>query len=260
LKRRTIRWRRLLIGVVLAVGLVAGGLAIAIATGLLLHDTATPVSIADVVARFRESGGTRGGRNGVYIYRTRGSESVDAFGGTRHRYPATTTVTLVGVPCGVQLRWEPLKERSATWTLCSTPAGVELRGFAVSHRFFGQGDTTAYACAGTVLLPVHESAGSTRPFHCKSNRGRESGTARVVGFQAVRVKAARLDAVHVTTVAHVSGGDHGTETTDWWFDVRNGLVLGIDLESRTGRGLPLVGTVSYREEANLRLVSTKPLR
>src|SRR4029077_461730 len=130
-------------------------------------------------------------------------------------------------------------------------------GFEVSHRFFGQGDTTAYGCSASVLLPAHESTVSTRPFHCRSDRGRAAGTARVVGFQTVAVKGTPLNAVHVRTVAHVSGGDQGTETTDWWFDVRNGLVRGIDLESRTGRGLPLVGTVHYREDASLRLLSTK---
>ncbi len=259
MRRRRSRWRRLLVGVVLVVALAAGGLAAAVAGGLLLHDTATPVSIADVVARFHQRGGPAGSRDGVYLYLTRGGESVDALGGAHHRYPGTTSITSVGAPCGVRLDWEPLRERSATWTLCTTPHGVELRRFAVSHRFFGLGDTTAYSCAGSVLLPAHESAGATSPFHCRSSRGREAGTAHVVGFQPVSVKGTALSAVHVRTVAHVTGGDHGTEITDWWFDVRNGLPLRIDLESRTSRGI-FVGTVHYREDASLRLLSTKPLR
>jgi hypothetical protein len=159
----------------------------------------------------------------------------------------------------VRLRWQPLEERSATWTLCRTRRGVELLGFQVGHRFFGQGDTTAYACGGTVLLPVHEAAGAKSPFHCRSSRGREAGSALVVGFERVPVEGTRLSAVHVRTVAHVSGGDHGTEITDWWFDVRGGLPLRIDLESRTSRGF-LIGTVHYREDASLRLLSTTPLR
>jgi hypothetical protein len=260
LERRNVRWRRILVGLVLAVGLVAGGLAIAVATGLLLHDTSTPVSIAEVVARFHRRGVAAGARDGVYVYVTRGSESVDALGGATHRYPPRTSITSVGVECGVRLRWQPLEERSAAWTLCKTTRGVELLGFQVSHRFFGQGDTTAYACAGSVLLPSGESGGATSPFHCRSSSGRETGDARVVGFQTITVAAKPLSAVHVRTTAHVSGGDQGTEITDWWFDVRNGLALRIDLESRTGRDLPIVGTVHYREDASLRLASTRPLR
>jgi len=260
MKRPGRRWRRILLGVVVVVALVVGGLAIAVATGLLLHDTSTPVSIAEVVARFHRRGTAAGAGDGVYVYLTRGSESVDALGGARHRYPERTSITSVGVRCGVRLRWEPLKERSATWTLCRTARGVELLGFQVSHKFFGQGDTTAYTCAGSVLLPADEPAGATSPFHCRSDRGREAGDVRVVGFDFIPVQAADLRAVHVRTTANVTGGDHGTEVTDWWFDVRNGLPLRIDLESRTGRELPIVGTVHYREDASLRLLSTRPLR
>jgi hypothetical protein len=260
LKRRNVRRRRILVGLVLAVALVAGGLALAVSTGLLLHDTSTPVSIAQVVAQFHRRGTAAGARDGVYVYVTQGSESVDALGGTKHRYPPRTSITSVGVRCGVRLRWEPLEERSATWTFCTTPRGVELLGFQVSHRFFAQGDTTTYECAGSVLLPAREPAGATSPFHCRSSHGRETGDARVVGFQTVSVAAKPLSAVHVRTTANVSGGDHGTEITDWWFDVRNGLALRIDLESRTGRDLPIVGTVHYREDASLHLLSTRPLR
>jgi hypothetical protein len=106
---------------------------------------------------------------------------------------------------------------------------------------------------------VDESVGAKTTFHCRSDRGREAGDSRVVGFEQVPVGTRQLDAVHVQTVAHVSGGDHGTETTDWWFDVRNGLPLQIGLVSRTSRGFAL-GDIHYREDATLRLASTKPLR
>jgi hypothetical protein len=253
-------WRRILVGLAIVLVLVAGGLVAAFETGLLLDDTATPVSIADVVARFRQQAHSAKGFDGVYVYATRGDESVDALGGAHHRYPPRTSITAVGVKCGLKLRWDALKERTATWTLCTTPRGLELQGFGVSHEFFGQSDSTSYVCAGSVLLPVGESAGATTTFHCRFDRGREGGSSRVVGFETVPVGGAQLDAVHVQTVAHVSGGDHGTETTDWWFGVRNGLPLRIGLVSRTGREEPIVGTVHYREDATLRLVSTKPLR
>ena len=257
--KRPRRWRRILLGVVIALVLVAGGLVAAFETGLLLEDTATPVSIAEVVTRFREQAHSAKGFDGVYVYVTHGEESIDALGGAHHRYPNRTSITAVGVKCGLKLHWDALKERTATWTLCTTPQGLELHAFGVSHQFFGQGDSTSYACAGSVLLPVDESVGAKSPFHCRSDRGREAGDAKVVAFEPVPVGNVRLNAVHVQTVAHVSGGDHGTETTDWWFDVRNGLPLQIGLASRTSRAFAL-GDIHYREDATLRLVSTKPLR
>jgi hypothetical protein len=253
------RRRRILLGAAIVLILAAVGLVAAFETGLLLEDTATPVSIADVVARFRQQAHSREGFDGVYVYVTRGDESIDALGGAHHRYPQRTSITAVGVKCGLRLHWDALKERTATWTLCTTPRGLELRGFAVSHRFFGQGDSTSYACAGSVLLPVNESVGAESPFRCRSDRGREIGTAKVVAFEAVPVGSAQREAVHVQTVAKVSGGDHGTETTDWWFDVRSGLPLQIGLVSGTSRGFAL-GDIHYREDATLRLVSTTPLR
>jgi hypothetical protein len=251
--------RRILIAVAVALVLVAGGLVAAFETGLLLEDTATPVSIAEVVARFRQQAHRPRGFDGVYVYVTQGEESIDALGGAHHRYPKRTSITAVGVKCGLRLHWDALQERTATWTLCTTPRGLELDAFKVSHEFFGQGDSTSYACAGSVLLPLDESVGAESPFRCRSDRGREAGDGKVVAFEPVPVGGAQLNAVHVQTVARVSGGDHGTETTDWWFDVRNGLPLQIGLASRTSRGFAL-GDIHYREDATLRLLSTKPLR
>ena len=57
----------------------------------------------------------------------------------------------------------------------------------------------------------------------------------------------------------MTGGDSGTETTDWWLDERSGLPLRIRLLNRTGRKV-LIGRVNYSEDVDLRLRSTKPLR
>src|SRR5262245_41031561 len=105
------RWRRLLLGLVIAFALIAGAVVAAVAAGFILHDTAKPVSIQDVVRQFREAVQKPGQLEGVYLYSTRGEESVDALGGATHHYPARTTITVVEVPCGVRLQWQPLEER-----------------------------------------------------------------------------------------------------------------------------------------------------
>jgi hypothetical protein len=236
---------------------IAGGVAVAIASGLLLNDRATPVSIQDVLERFHEGERGSGELDGVYLYTTHGEESVDALGGATHRYPKKTTITLASVPCGMRLLWEPFEERSVTWRLCATGAGIELAEWEVAHEFFGQGDRTGYTCSESVLVPADDADES--PLSCLSDRGQQEGETRVLGVEAVAVGRSRLEAVHVRTVGQVTGGDGGTETTEWWLDERSGLPLRIVLSNSTSRSV-LIGKVHYREHADLRLRSTKPLR
>ena len=251
--------RRLIIGLAVLVPLIiVGGLAIAVTTGLLLEDKATPVSIQDVLARFHEGERRTGKLDGVYLYATRGQESVDALGGATHRYPRSTTITLVTVPCGMRLLWEPFKERSVRWTLCATADGIELADWEVAHEFFGQGDRTGYTCTESVLVPAEEKSGAS-PFRCRSDQGRQDGETEMLGVEQVAVGNARRAGVHVRTVGQVTGGDSGTETTDWWLDERSGLPLRIRLLNRTGRKV-LIGRVNYSEDVDLLLRSTKPLR
>lgn len=257
---KLLRRRRLLIGLVILLPLIAvGGIAAAIGGGWLLNDTARPTSIQDVLQRFHKGERGAGEIDGVYLYATRGDESIDALGGAQHRYPKTSSITVVTEPCGMRLLWEPLEERSATWTLCATPRGIELSGWEVVHEFFGQRDSTTYACTESVLVPAEQTPGATSALRCRSGSGRQTGETRLIGVEQVAVADARLRAVHVRTVARVSGGDEGTETTDWWLDERSGLPLRIGLSSRTSRSI-LVGEVHYREDADLRLRSTTPLR
>lgn len=252
------RRRHVVIALILVPLLALGGIAIAIATGLLLKDTATPVSIQDVLERRHEGERGTGKLDGVYLYATRGQESVDALGGATHRYPKSTTITLVTVPCGMRLLWEPFEERSVRWTLCATGDGIELADWEVAHEFFGQGDRTGYTCTESVLVPAEEKSGAS-PFRCRSDQGRQDGEARVLGSEQITVGDARRAGVHVRTVGQVTGGDAGMETTDWWLDEGSGLPLRIRLSNRTSRSV-LIGKVNYSEDVDLRLRSTNPLR
>jgi hypothetical protein len=241
--------RRLAVGIALGSVVVVGALAVG---GFLLHDTAKPASIEDAVHRFQTSAGATARLAGVYLYSTSGGESIDALGGAHHRYPATTSVTAVGARCGVRLRWDALVGRSTTWTLCSTPTGVELRSWEVVHTFFGRSDRTTYTCARPLLL----RAGS---FRCRSARGGESGRVTVLGPEQVVVGGRPVSTLHVRTVGHVTGGDHGTETVDWWLGTESGLPVRLVLSGRTSRPL-FLGQVHYKEDAELRLRSTTPKR
>jgi hypothetical protein len=234
--------RRLILGFVIALVLVGGGLGVAVAGGWLLHDSARPTKVADVVSRLR----TSGSKGQVYVYATSGREKVNAFVSATHVYPRRTAVTIVRVACGERLTWDALEGRSNTWVLCRTPHGFEHRSEVEAHRFFGQSDRTTYACTGAVLGP----GGKT--FNCRSAAGRENGTIRVIAREKLPLGAA----LHVQTVGHVSGGDSGAETTDWWL-AESGLPLRLAFASKTSRKIQ-VGRAHYSERADLRLVSTTP--
>jgi hypothetical protein len=109
-----------------------------------------------------------------------------------------------------------------------------------------------------VLVPA-DDASTASALRCASGSGNQEGETRVVGVEGIAVGDSRLQAVHVRTVGRVTGGDSGTETTDWWLDERSGLPLRIGLSSRTSRSI-LIGNVHYREDADLRLRSMTPLR
>jgi hypothetical protein len=234
--------RRLLIGLLVAVVLVVGGLGVAVAGGWLLHDSAEPAKVADVVSRLR----TSGSKGSVYVYATGGNEKVEAFVSATHLYPARTAVTIVRVACGERLTWDALEGRSNSWVLCRTPHGYELRSEVEAHKFFGQSDRTTYTCKNALLGPGGKS------YRCRSAEGRERGTIRVIARERLPLGAA----LHVQTVGHVTGGDSGTETTDWWL-AESGLPLRLAFESKTSRKVT-VGRAHYSERADLRLVSTTP--
>jgi len=260
--KRPMRWRRrwLLTGLVVAAAVFAGGLAAAWVAGLLFPDTARPASVEDALRQFRARDPHPAKLDGVYLYATQGEESLDVLGGARHPYPATTTVTVVEVPCGVRLDWSALEGRSTTWTLCTTARADELQQLEEVHSFFGSTDQTLYSCTGTVLRPAQAAIGETSPLRCRSQHDTQEGQVRVVGRTQVDVGGVSVNAFRIRTTAHVTGGDRGTETVDWWLGARGELPLELVVSSETSRPVPVIGRAHYRERATLRLVSTTPLR
>jgi len=78
-----------------------------------------------------------------YVYDTTGFESVDAFGGARHDYPARTTISVRAAADGCKVfRWRPFAERFWEWETC----GARLVRFAELHRFFGRDDKRDWRC------------------------------------------------------------------------------------------------------------------
>lgn len=248
----------------MAVAAAVAGVAAAALVGawwFLLRDVAKPAAVSDAIAAYRRqgAGATRPVPAGVYVYTTAGSERTDALGGVTHQYPKTSTVTVSALPCGVRLRWDVLRGRSTTWTVCTGPATWTQRSRFERHTFFGVTDETTYACGETPFRPAGDRIGTTFDIDCSTGKARERGRGRIVGRNAVRVGATRVPAVHVRTVTSFAGDTTGTATYDFWLARRTGLPVRIEMASRTTSG-SLIGDVHYREVVSLHLASLTPRR
>lgn len=230
--------------------LILGALAFAaFGVNRIATDSTKPVPHGSALSKFRQAVRYPTGYEGVYSYATTGKESVDALTGATHVYPSKTTITVIRRGCGVQLQWDALDGRSTTWTLCTSHSAVTLRGVRETHTFFKRTDHTNYTCTQ-----------SRTHFTCTAPKGGESGDVSSLGESAVNVGGILVAALIVRTDATVTGSSHGVETTTWWLAPRTLLPLRIVLASRTSRKEPLVGTVHYREDAKLVLLSRTPSR
>jgi hypothetical protein len=257
--KRGRRLKRVLIWLFAGVVALVSARVVAWAGGLILRDTSRPASVKQALREFRAGKYGNQGLNGVYLYATSGHESIDALGGASHTYPATTAVTVIGVPCGVQLHWTALSGRSTTWTFCKSSLGTVLRVSDERHSFFGQHDHTTYTCSGRTLLPEKVQIGAVYPFSCSTKSGSETGDMRVLGRDKLELGKSRVHVLHVRSTLILHGGNAGRETIDWWLDTANALPLRVVLKSRTSRSI-FVGRVHYHEDFSLRLLSLSPQR
>jgi hypothetical protein len=249
--------------------LVAGVAAVAgvVAVGLLgawwflLRDVVEPATVGGAVTAYREQTNARSSSipAGVYVYETAGSERTDALGGVTHRYPRISTITVSGVPCGVGLRWDVLRGRSTTWTVCTGPNGWDERSRFERHTFFGVTDETTYACAGTAFRPDGDRAGTTFTVACSTGKASEQGPGRVVGDETLAAAGTRAPTVHIRTTTSFSGDTTGEATYDFWLARDSGVPVRIAMVSATTSG-SLIGDVHYRERVALLLTSLTPRR
>lgn len=257
--KRGKRLKHVVIGLCAGAVVLVSALVAAWAGGLILHDSSRPVAVRQAIAEFRAGKYADRGTNGVYLYATRGRESIDALGGASHTYPTTTTITVVEVPCGLDLHWAALSGRSTTWTFCRAAPGIALVSSNERHSFFGEHDHTVYSCASRVLIPADSGGRLAFPFRCTTKSAWEIGDMKVLGRGAIPVGNEHVPAIHVRSTLTIHGGNSGAETIDWWLDTANSLPLRVVLHSRTARSI-FVGTVHYREDLVLRLLSLTPKR
>jgi hypothetical protein len=258
---RRIWWLELLVvGVV--VGLLLGGF-------FKLRDRAVPVTVAQAVADFREQGEAAEPsanetssiqEEGVYVYATTGSETVDALSGARHPYPAQTTVTVTQEGCGLRTIWRPLEQRTDDGITCVQSDQLLVDRFITSHEFFQKRDRRDFRCeAGTLLMPVRPATGQKWTMHCRSEDTTSVSRGEVIGVEDLDVGGRKVSTVHVRLVSTLRGDSNGTRSADAWLLPSNGLMVRTIARARIS-ARSVLGNVHYAEDYELNLTSLDPRR
>jgi len=228
----------------------------------VLRDTSGPVSLEEVIERFRSSGAAPHlepkAFEGVYVYDTVGYEKINALLGARHDYPPQTTITVTAGGCGVLLRWDALEKRSTTWEICPGDGGWTIAAYREVHAFFGNTVQTEYRCEpGSLWWPREQAAGFTWTRRCATDETTETALGTSLGAETVG--PGELNAAHLSLETALEGATRGNGTFDVWVEQSTGFPLRIEFtnDNKTGSA---IGDVRYTEQAALQLTSLEPRR
>jgi len=228
-------------------------------TALPQQSAAAVPSGAPATARPANAAGKREVTEGVYRYTTSGHEQVDLLGGARHDYPAETAVTYRRGGCGDEDRWQPLKERYSSNTVCRGAHGLEARISIQRREFFNQSEEQVLTCApGLVIVPDDPRAGQVFSGTCRSDDTVVRLVVRVREVTTMTVGGRRIGVVHVSVDGQMTGATRGSTQREEWFTPEGLLVRGTST-TETDRDTS-AGVVHYSEVYELRLNSLDPQR
>jgi hypothetical protein len=185
---------------------------------------------------------------------------VTVLGGSRHDYPAQTTMTVTHTACGADVRWDALDQRRDLWTTCQPDARIELRDFTTYHSFYGQPENRQYRCQPeTLFRPAAEAAGTRFSGRCTSDGAAAEIGGEVVGIEDVQVGDQVVAAIRVRLDEMLTGATAGSRTSDSWYALHDGLLLKRTAHTEADTAIK-VGTTHYTEVVELRLLSLTPRR
>ena len=194
---------------------------------------------------------------GVYRYATQGYESIDQ-PSSRHDYPSETALTIRHNDCGFVAHWQPLENRWDEMTICRTAAGSFIPAMATHREFYGQEKDSRYTCSDG-FYAYRPAPGATWTGRCTDEESTMQMRGRTLGREPVRVGDQTVEAVHYVIEARISGDNDGTWRAERWIDPDSGLLLRAQA-STDATSTSSFGTVRYREQTDVRLLSMTPQR
>lgn len=195
---------------------------------------------------------------GVYRYATDGYESIDR-PSSRHDYPSETALSIRATDCGFDARWQPLENRWDEMSVCRSTGEALLPTLSTHREFYGQQNDSNYEC-GPTNYAYRPQPGATWTGTCADGDAKMQIRGRTIAREPVRVGNETVETVHYALEARISGGDaEGTWTAQRWVDPDTGLLIRVEAQTQA-TSQSSVGTVQYREELSLMLLSTTPQR
>jgi len=246
-----------LIGLLVTVGLVAGGIWL-----WRSAHSSTPVPASDAVAAYREGAAGRTPasglpRPGVYTYRVSGSErgGIGPLGIDR-TLPGEARLIVTALSGGVyQTELDYSQEHIEAARYRRTPAGIRITWRRTDITFAGIGrDDRRAVTPPSLYLPAGLRVGRAWTERYRTGDLRVTATSRVVRAERVDVGGRSVPTLVVVTRSETSGPHPGTRTeTIWW-------APSLGLEVRRSDRLHVGGTFAFRESADLGLEAAEPAR
>lgn len=196
---------------------------------------------------------------GVYVYATTGGDEVDVLGGSRHTYPAETTITVRHAGCGLIERWDALEERWDERESCRTSQGDSLKRMTSFHEFFGRTDQRTLVCQG-FTYPAGFDPGSSWTTNCASDNTKAVTKLTAVGWEDVVVAGRAVRTMHVHAETRVTGEQDGSSMRDVWGSADSGIVVRERVTLTSYSNQPVFGRTRYYESYEVRLTSLEPRR
>jgi len=269
--RRRRRWPWVVLAVAVVVVAAVGG-AVALLWGGRGADEA---SVDEAVERFRDNhdAGASGflvPEPGVYTYRGEGTERLSVLAANQQWGPRQpVTVTATESDCWT-FRVEYSTNHVQETFYCARDRALEETGGRTTQRFdfgaFAVDDTQDFTCRPPgQAIRVAASPGDSWRQSCtgrsveRATTVTAAGTNTFVGRERVRVAGSSVEADHYRADRTLSGDQTGTERSDFWYAVQDGLPLRIRRDIRVESPSP-VGAVVYTERGELTIASLTPRR
>jgi hypothetical protein len=249
------------IGVAVVVAAVAFGVWL-----LALRSPATGVDMNQALRLYRQlqpAGQAHGAGDlpppGVYRYGTSGSEKLSV-GGISRTFPTSTEMIVTDASCATVV-WEPFTQHTEGLVECPQPAGALSMTTAMSHeQIAGVVTTDVIGCPPSAYLVPPPSVGERWNATCHATGQTVVLVGQVVGVSSVDVGGDTIPALHTRLTLSFSGAETGTNPSDYWVSLDDGLILreqeSVDIAESGG---PL-GTVHYSERMAITLTSPTPTR
>jgi len=207
---------------------------------------------------------------GVYMYRGTGTEHLSLPPKSQDqgpRMPATITHRADG--CWT-FRIDYNSAHWQTWVYCPRDGGLVERGGETFERwdfvFTTYDSTSTFTCdPPSVAIRATMHAGDRWQQRCTGTSSGTKGTATTagpytfVGEERLTIGGTALAAYHFRQERTIGGSQTGTQTSELWFAVKDGLPLRNERDQTVHTDTP-IGSSTYTEHGSFELTSLTPQR